>query len=209
MDGLDLTWIEPESQPATATWVLLLNAYALYFGIAFTVTLLVTPIVRRIAIATGVVDQPDRVRKLHAMPVAYLGGVAVLIGLLAAIGASYVMLDPVTGQYDAVPIAVLVGMLAIGVTGLADDIWKWDPRLKIAGQLVAAAALATQDIGVDLVKGAVMPVASWLLGSDDLVLTISSAVPVVGGLQIDVAYWASTAILAMLVLGACNGANLI
>jgi hypothetical protein len=33
-----------------------------------------------------------------------------------------------------VPIAVVVGMVAITFTGLADDVWGWDPRLKIAGQ---------------------------------------------------------------------------
>jgi hypothetical protein len=54
----------------------LLNAYVPIFAIAFLTSLLATPLVRRFAVAQGIVDRPDAVRKLHAFPIAYLGGVS-------------------------------------------------------------------------------------------------------------------------------------
>src|SRR5262245_39444647 len=103
----------------------LLNSYAHVFVVAFMVTLLVTPVVRRIAEAAGVVDRPDFKRKAHARPVAYLGGMAVMAGLLAAIAVSYITFGEVPSNYAPVPMAVIIGMFAITLTGLADDIWKW------------------------------------------------------------------------------------
>ncbi|MFM8872624.1 MAG: hypothetical protein ACKOJI_04600, partial [Phycisphaerales bacterium] len=49
-------------------------------------------------------------------------------------------------------------MVAITFTGLADDIWKFDARLKVAGQLVAAAALAIDEIGVNVANGILVPI---------------------------------------------------
>src|SRR5688572_1141772 len=131
----------------------LLNSYAHVFIAAFIVTLLATPIARRLAEACGVVDKPDFRRKAHAQPVAYFGGLAVFAGILVAIAVSYIYLGDVPGNYASVPMAVVIGMVAITFTGLADDIWGWDPRLKIAGQLVAAAALAIENVGVNVAAG--------------------------------------------------------
>ncbi len=187
----------------------LLNAYAPVFGVAFIVTLLVTPLVRRLAIHAGVVDRPDGVRKKHAVPVAYLGGVAVFAGLMAAIGFSFTLQDDATGLFSPVPWSVIIGMAAIAFTGLADDVWHWDPRLKIAGQLIAAAALAVNDIGVRVAAGALLPLAGFvdpILGTENL----AWAVPIAGGvIPIDLVYWAGTALIAIFVLGGCNAANLI
>jgi UDP-GlcNAc:undecaprenyl-phosphate GlcNAc-1-phosphate transferase len=180
----------------------LLNNHAHLFVVAFLVTLLATPIIRRLAIRGGVVDLPDAKRKMHAEPVPYLGGVAVFFGLLAAVALSYFVLGRFDGAYQPVPFAVVVGMIAITFTGLADDIWGWDPRLKIAGQLVAAAALAIDDVGVHVAEGLLMP----LLGpSDHVIFTVWGS----SLLNEHVFYWTGTAIIAIFVLGGCNAANLI
>ena len=183
----------------------LLNSYAIVFIVAFVVALLVTPLVRQIALRADVTDRPDADRKIHKYPVAYLGGMAVFCGLIAAIAVSYFVAD----AYRGVPFAVVLGMAAITFTGLADDLWGWDPRLKIAGQLVAAAALAYQDIGVKLAAGMLRPLAQWVapvLGNENLVINI----PLPGGeIPIDIIYWAGTAVIAIFVLGGCNAANLL
>ena len=62
----------------------LLNAFAPSFFVAFIVTLLVTPLVRKLAIALGVIDQPGG-RKIHTQPIAYLGGLAVFLGIMAGV----------------------------------------------------------------------------------------------------------------------------
>lgn len=186
----------------TASAMDMLNNYVPIFLAAFLVTLLATPIVRRIAIATGIIDHPDSERKLHPFPVAYLGGMAVFAGVLAAVGMSYVFVDASTAGYAPVPIAIVIGMVAITLTGFADDVWGWDPRLKIAGQLVAAAALAIEEVGVKVAAGVLTP----LIGAENLVVMI----PVPGGpLPLDIVYWVGTGLIAVFVLGGCNAANLI
>ena len=197
-------------EPLAVSVLDLLNNYAVVFIAAFVVTLLATPIVRRIALRANVTDRPGDPRKMHASPVPYLGGVAVFVGLIAAVAISYLFLDGVAAGYRQIPFAVVLGMVAITFTGLADDLWGWDPRLKIAGQLVAAAALAIQDIGVKVAAGLLRPLATLLdpvFGSQDLVFMIP--LPGGGELPIDVIYWAGTAIIALFVLGGCNAANLI
>jgi UDP-GlcNAc:undecaprenyl-phosphate GlcNAc-1-phosphate transferase len=180
----------------------LLNGYAAVFLVAFTVSLMSTPVVRKIAVDAGIIDMPDRQRKFHSFPVAYLGGLAIFLGVLFSLLATSFLTRGDVGLLRAVPFSVIVGMVAITFTGLADDIWKWDPRLKVAGQLIAAAALAIEDIGPRLAEGALTP----FFGSpEDTLLHIGSfAIH-----NATLFYWIGTALVALFVVGGCNAANLI
>lgn len=187
---------------ATTTAIDLLNSYVPVFVGAFLLTLLLTPVVRRAAIAGNVIDHPDEGRKQHAFPVAYLGGLAVFFGLIGGVGISYMLIDPEVSQFRAVPLAIIIGMFAIAITGLADDVWGWDPRLKIAGQLVAAAALAIEEVGVRVAAGVLNPI----FGEEFLFFDIPTPV---GPIPVDIVYWVGTALIAIFVLGGCNATNLI
>jgi UDP-GlcNAc:undecaprenyl-phosphate GlcNAc-1-phosphate transferase len=213
----------------------ILHGYIGVFVIAFLVTLIATPIMRRLAVANGIIDRPSDDRKVHRMPVAYLGGVAVFLGLMSAILFSYfapfVGADALLKFHEtshessdflafAVPPSIVLGMFAIMMVGLLDDVIHISPRIKIAGQLVAAAALAVDDVGVRVAAGIIMPLAHSLtpvteaLGLQFIQLdnfeTIGWVVNLSGQqLTIDLVYWAGTAIIAVFVLGACNASNLI
>jgi UDP-GlcNAc:undecaprenyl-phosphate GlcNAc-1-phosphate transferase len=181
----------------------LLNSYAHIFVAAFIVTLLSTPLVRKLAETAGVVDQPDSLRKTHGQPVAQLGGLAVFAGLLVAIAISFVTIGSVPSNYASVPMAVVIGIVAITFSGLADDVWGWDPRLKVAGQLVAAAALAIENVGVNVAAGVLGPLFG---GSENLIFHVATPW---GHVTLDLIYWTGTALIAIFVLGGCNAANLI
>ncbi len=57
-------------------------------GGAFLLAVIITPIYRSLAIRIGMVDRPDRTRKLHSNDVAIAGGIAVFLALfLTGIGA--------------------------------------------------------------------------------------------------------------------------
>jgi len=232
----------------------LLSLYLPVLATAWLATLVVVPIARTVAIQIGVVDRPDEARKQHRKPIAYLGGVAVFLGLLA--GVAVANLIPVPLSFRAIPFTIVIGMLAIMVTGVGDDIWGWDPRLKVAGQLVAATGLAmsgigtqtagaflgyffgTSQLGMDLplvviVVPVVVLVLAWWFGVSAVLEFIADrwyAVVLIaagiGGLVIfdmmagfsdlllkpvgvDVTEWVGIGIVAMLVLGGCNAANLI
>ena len=198
----DIELFAGESRSVAAPAMDLLNSYAPIFVVAFAVTLLVTPLVRRLALVAGAVDLPDKARKAHPYPVAMFGGVAVFLGLIIAIATGYVYMDGVAAEYPPLPLAIVLGMVAIMFTGLADDLWGWDPRLKIAGQLVAAAALAINDIGVRVAEGVLKPMMG---GPDEVIISLGSFHLLNG----HAFYWVGTALIAAFVLGGCNAANLI
>jgi UDP-GlcNAc:undecaprenyl-phosphate GlcNAc-1-phosphate transferase len=106
-----------------------------------------------------------------------------------------------------------MGMTVIMACGLLDDVMGIHPRAKIAGMLFAAAALATQDIGVRVAAGVLVPAAKALglaTGSANGLETVLLTIPLPGGeLPIDIVYWVGTAVIAIFVLGACNASNLI
>ncbi|MBI1304679.1 MAG: hypothetical protein GC172_12975 [Phycisphaera sp.] len=180
----------------------LLNGYAGVFLVSFLVTLVATPLVRKLAIEMEIIDRPDEARKQHRYPIAYLGGLAVFIGVMAAIVYSVVLVDGAGGSLGPVPFSIIIGLLAITFTGLADDVWGWDPRLKIMGQLVAAAALALEDTGIRVAEGALLP----LLGPPEAVLVT------IGPVQVFASYVyeaVGTIIIGLFVVGGCNAMNLI
>lgn len=205
------------AQPAT-TRIDLFHSYMFVFVAAFVVTLLITPVMRRLATANGIVDRPSEARKIHRAPVAYLGGVAVYLGILAGVGLSYLapflpweIVGFHVDEPQAVPLAVLGGMTAIMLIGLFDDVLSISPRIKIGGQLLTAAVLAFNDIGVKVAAGMLAPI-GHLLGNERLVYGIDLAFPLPFGgthIQLDLIYWTGTAIIAIFVLGSCNASNLI
>ena len=187
-------------------WFSLLSRYWIVLIVAFGVSVLLTPIMRVIALKTGVVDCPDESRKIHTKPIAYLGGVAVFFSVFAGILASYFWVSS-PDIFQPFPVVVILGMVAIGLTGLADDVFEfWDPWWKVAGQLVAAAAMAQQGVGTRVAEGFLRQV----LGISESVCNYA----LIEATQwmpdpITLTYITGLVIIAMFVLGACNAANLI
>lgn len=204
VDALTKVAAEPVIVPELGRFTALefLNGFAGVFIVAFIVTLLATPFVRKLAIEMEIIDKPNEARKQHKYPIAYLGGFAVFLGVMAAIAYSYTITEGPGGTLEPVPVSIVIGIVAITFTGLADDVWGWDPRLKIAGQLVAAAALAVQDIGTRVAEGVLYP----LFGEPTTVLLTLGPLALQSS---DVFYWSGTAIIAIFVLGGCNAMNLI
>jgi len=206
---------------AAPTMLTLFNSYIWVAVVAFMVSVCATPLMRRIALSQGIIDRPSDPRKVHRRPVAYLGGAAVFLGVVAGILFSYAAYkfdfllpfhDTIHGRPSTlfkplpVPISIVAGMAVITIVGLLDDVFHLPPWPKIGGQLFAAAALAYEDVGVKVAAGVLSPVAQFL-GFEDLVISI----PIGGGmaLDFDIIYWTGTIIIAMFVIGACNASNLI
>lgn len=189
-----------------------INDYLVVFVVAFIITLLITPIVRRIAIRAEIVDWPDRSRKAHREPVAYLGGVAVFAGLIGGFVASYLTawFHP---ALDTVPLNIVAAMSIIMFCGLFDDIYHWDPNLKVGLQFVAAAFLALDEqIGGRVAVGLLSPIEhslAALLHNPELSLAALDIMPGAGVFPVDFVYWTGAIIIGVFVLGGCNAANLI
>lgn len=216
--------------PEVVDRVGILHGYVVVFIISFIVTLIATPLVRRLALANGIIDRPSEARKVHRMPVAYLGGVAVFLGIMAGILYSYIatfspgLLDFHPTRFldgeerHMVPPSIVFGLTLIMIVGLIDDVAGIAPRIKVGGQLIAAAALAASDVGVKVAAGVIVPVAKAIGMKTMLVNNIETVAwqiplptPIAGmeHITLDLVYWAGTAVIAVFVLGACNASNLI
>jgi UDP-GlcNAc:undecaprenyl-phosphate GlcNAc-1-phosphate transferase len=161
---------------------------------------------RRLALANGIVDWPDLKRKAHVEPVAYLGGVAVFLGWVAGIVVSY-FIQPHTSPAGAIdfPASVLFGAFIIMLAGLFDDVYGISPRVKIGGQLLAAAALAAEQQGTRLAAGLIASI-TGSLGFD-----AAEVIPGFGAdpHYLDPSYWLGAILVTVFVLGGCNAANLL
>jgi len=116
-------------------------AYGAVFGVAVVVTFLVTPLCKRLAVRLGVVAPPtDRAVHTTAMP--YLGGVAMLVGFLVAMGVAWA-----SGSFWAMfsapslPLGVALGAVILCGVGTLDDIRDVSAPAKTAGIVFGASAM--------------------------------------------------------------------
>lgn len=181
------------------------------FFVAFLISFALTPLMRMLALRTDVVDHPGDERKIHTTPTPYLGGVAILLGWMAGIGISQLIPSHFSGVVSfsigvAFPITVVLGAVVITMTGLFDDVYGISPRVKIGGQLFAAAALASQDVGVRLAGRVLFAFQNVLT---NLPLPTWLADIIVSPLPEPVIYVLGTFVIAFFVIGGCNALNLI
>ena len=97
--------------------------------VALILTLFLTPLSMRLALAVGAMDIPDE-RKLHDGNIPSLGGLAFAI----AFGISCLIFLPL----NSIISGLLIGLVLITITGLADDIWHIRPVLKFSGEITAS-----------------------------------------------------------------------
>jgi UDP-GlcNAc:undecaprenyl-phosphate/decaprenyl-phosphate GlcNAc-1-phosphate transferase len=117
--------------------------YSLIFlgSISCALSLLLTPLVRFLALRLGVVDHPDYNRKIHTVPIARMGGVAIIA---AAIGAYWLLLTvhltAVHIIWSGVPFAIrlLPALIVVFCTGIVDDVFQISANYKLLAQTVAA-----------------------------------------------------------------------
>jgi UDP-GlcNAc:undecaprenyl-phosphate GlcNAc-1-phosphate transferase len=142
-------------------------AYLLVFGVAVLVTFVATPVVRWIALRLGWIDRPSD-RKVHPTPTPTAGGLAIFVGVAAALGVSR-LVPALRGIHEASSDqdAALAAALVIVAVGLLDDVKGLSPLGKLAGQVLSAGVLVL--LGVQLLY-------FYLPGAGTIVLTPDLAV---------------------------------
>lgn len=99
------------------------------FLVSMVVTIAWLPVLGRVATRWNIVDRPGA-RKVHAVPIPRIGGIAMLIGVLV----SAIVVIPL----DARGQSLLVAVAVIALFGALDDRFDLDYRIKLVGQLAAA-----------------------------------------------------------------------
>lgn len=114
-------------------------SYLIAFTIAFVLSLAITPLVRRFALAKGILDLPAE-RKIHAEPIARMGGLAIV--------ASFMAVTLAVVPYSRQLSALLGGIAILAVVGIIDDVRGLKPGIKFFWQVVAAGVALAGGIGI-------------------------------------------------------------
>jgi UDP-GlcNAc:undecaprenyl-phosphate GlcNAc-1-phosphate transferase len=157
---------------------------------SFGSALAATWLCKKVAIKLGIVDKPDNLVKTHKEPVAYLGGVGILIGLIVGVLVGLYNLHD--EEFFAMAFKWLLGILAGGsiacFIGVVDDIFDIRPIQKIGGQVFAALALVWAGILPDF------SVFTHFFGWDA---------------PESINFWLGAPFVVIIVLGATNSLNLL
>ena len=117
-----------------------MQIYIVAFTIALAVAYFLTPRVIRLALKVGALDAPDA-RKVHTSPIPRMGGLAIYAAFVLAVLASMHVNREIMG--------LLVGGTVILIVGIIDDLKPLPARVKLLGQIVAAAVLVMFDIRIE------------------------------------------------------------
>jgi len=125
--------------------------YFLLFVMAYLLVGALTPLMRKIAIATDVIDRPSSSHKSHKQPVPYLGGVAIIVGVISVSYATSLVSNFTIDTFWLAS-SVLGPALLLGLIGLWDDLRNLPPLPRfiaqsIAGVFTAGILIATDNVG--------------------------------------------------------------
>jgi len=125
--------------------------YFILFVIAYLLVGALTPLMRKIAIATDVIDRPNSSHKSHKQPVPYLGGVAIIVGVITVSYATSLVSNFTINTFWLAT-SVLGPALLLGLIGLWDDLRNLPPLPRfiaqsIAGVFTAGILIATDNVG--------------------------------------------------------------
>jgi UDP-GlcNAc:undecaprenyl-phosphate GlcNAc-1-phosphate transferase len=102
-------------------------------ALAFLAAYYGTPLARHLAVRCGCFDVPDGKRKLHAEPVPYFGGIAILGGFSVAFLLFSHML---TGTLPGELLVMFIGGASLCFVGLIDDMYGMRPLVKFFCQIL-------------------------------------------------------------------------
>ncbi len=187
--------------------------YLQTFSIAFLVSVLLTPIIMKLAIKANMFDRVNE-RKVHTRPTPRLGGLAIFLGFMIAV----IYILPINRQL----MGILIGSSLIFILGFVDDIVDLPAKFKFVCQFIAAFILVAFGVTVE-------PVGSGFLSFKPLVILftviwvvgVTNAVNLIDGLDglasgfsaiaaltlfvIAIPYRVVVAIMAMAILGSVIG----
>jgi len=156
--------------------------YLITLLVAAAVTYLATPIARRFATRIGAMTKV-RDRDVHTIPTPRLGGLAMFLGVAAALlVASRLPTLQAVNQKFSEPKALLMGGGILFLIGALDDRFTLDAVTKLAGQILAAAVIVLQ--GVQLLWLPIPHYGVLVLGQDwSVILTVLYIVVVINAVN--------------------------
>ena len=122
----------------------------LAFMIALGMALIITPGVIAFARRTGALDKPDA-RKVHVRPIPRIGGIGIYAAFMVSILVQLLFVD-LTPEFMMSLIGLMVGGTIVVAIGIIDDYCDLPAKVKLLGQIVAAAVLVIAfDVRIDFI----------------------------------------------------------
>ena len=127
-----------------------MTEYILAFVLAAGAALLLTPPVMVLAAKTGALDQPDA-RKVHKKPIPRIGGIGIYAAFMLSMLIVMIFAD-LSGELFRGVVGLMISGTLIMLLGVYDDYKNMPAKLKLLGQIVAAAVLVLGfDVRIDFV----------------------------------------------------------
>lgn len=143
-----------------------MTSYLLIAITALVFAIVMTPVMRQVALRLGVTDQPNA-RKIHTNPVPLLGGAAIYLAFIVTL---WLFGDR---RYVNEVVGIFVGATLVSLMGVVDDRWGLGSYVKLGGQLLAAGILIYSGVQVRLFG-------NWL----DIVITVVWVVGITNALNL-------------------------
>lgn len=164
-----------------------MKSYFLLFTLPLLLTLLVTPLVRKLALKWGAVDVPDHDRRIHKQTMPRLGGLGIFFSFALTLACvpllNNLVSQGVDQRWQSLE-ALLLPAAIIFLLGVYDDFNGLNAVIKTSVQVIASAILYAQGFGI---KSISIPFATYL----------------------ELPVWLSFALTALWVVGLTNAFNLI
>jgi UDP-GlcNAc:undecaprenyl-phosphate GlcNAc-1-phosphate transferase len=128
-----------------------MRSVAAAFVLAMVITALLTPLVRRAALAMGAVDEPGA-RKVHTRRIPRLGGIAMVVGFFLPLLFLFAIRTPagvVFFSNGRISFGLSVGALLVMGAGLFDDLRGLGAKVKLTIQVAAATVAFACGMRVD------------------------------------------------------------
>lgn len=118
-------------------------SFVLAFAASFALSLILTPLVRRLAIRYGVLSHPTE-RSVHLKPIPYLGGLAIFL--------SFVVVASLFLPFGRQLGALLLAATILAVVGAIDDVRGLSPWSRLGWQTLAACVALAGGIGITAIS---------------------------------------------------------
>lgn len=125
--------------------------------VAFIVSFLFTPLVRKLAIKLNAIDVPTEERRVHTKPIPRLGGLAIVLGFIISLVIHFIIeirsgdIIDYNPTFQTQLIGLTLGILIIEIAGIWDDIKPIRAWTKLMFQIAAAAVVVAFGVRVDFI----------------------------------------------------------
>lgn len=148
-------------------------------AICFILSLIITPLVKILAIRIGAVDKPDE-RKVHTKNMPRLGGLAIFISFMLGL----LLIQP---EFMIHSWPIVLGGSIIALTGVMDDIYCLSAKVKFIWQIVAALVAVIGGIQIEFItipNGEVVHFGIWSIPFTVFwIVAVTNAINLIDGLD--------------------------